>query len=356
MEQFKKYIYKVITSEGTGSGFAVKGCDFVITNYHVVEGSKQLAIEDQDRNRYLSYVIMVNPQLDLAFLRVEGLSVEESSITIDANLQITNTQRIFINGFPFGMPFTITEGIISSTNQPMNNRHYIQTDAAVNPGNSGGPMLNQAGVLVGVTTSKFNNADNVGFGIRFNEIIKEIEDFNFTDTLYRVKCNSCDTFIDSPTKFCPQCGNKIDISVFEEFESSPFETFVESAISEMGANPILCRAGRDSWEFHQGSALIRMFVYQNNYLIVTSPLVKLPKQNLLGLYEYLLSHPYTPYHFGVSDSIIYISYRVHMSDVFSQDADKIREHVRDIPKLADELDNMLVEEYGCEYSIDSKID
>ncbi|GIM50886.1 trypsin-like peptidase domain-containing protein [Capnocytophaga stomatis] len=355
MEQHKKYIYKVITSEGTGSGFAVKGYEFVITNYHVVEGSKQLAIEDQDRNRYLGNVIMVNPQLDLAFVSVEGLSLSDSSITIDDNLEITNTQKIFINGFPFGMPFTITEGIISSVNQPMNNRHYIQTDAAVNPGNSGGPMLNQAGVLVGVTTSKFNNADNVGFGIRFNEIIKEIDEFNFSDRIYRVKCNSCDHFIETPTKFCPHCGNKIDISVFEEFEKSPFETFIESAIEEMGANPVLCRAGRDTWEFHQGSALIRMFVYQRNYLIVTSPLVKLPKQNLKTLYQYLLSHPYTPYHFGVSDSIIYISYRVHMSDVFSDDAEKIKGYVRDIPQLADDLDNMLVEKYGCDFSIDAKL-
>lgn len=356
MEQHKKNIYKVITSSGTGSGFAVKGHNFVITNYHVVEGSKILAIEDQQKNRYLAYVIMVNPEADLAFLRIEGLDVSQSSITIDKDLQVANTQRVFINGYPFGMPFTITEGIISSANQPMGNRHYIQTDAAVNPGNSGGPMMNQSGVVVGVTTSKFDNADNVGFAIRFDELIKEIEDFNFSDTLYRVKCNSCDNFIENETKFCPHCGNTINTAVFEEFEQSHFANFIESAIEEMGANPVLCRAGRDNWEFHQGSALLRIFVYQRDYLIITSPLAKLPKQNLLPLYEFLLSHSYLPYSFGISDNTIYISYRVHLSDVFSDDSDKIKEYVRNIPTLADDLDNLLVEKYGCEFSIEAKLE
>ncbi|ATA74453.1 trypsin-like peptidase domain-containing protein [Capnocytophaga canis] len=355
MEQHKKYIFKIITSGGTGSGFAVKGYDFLITNYHVVEGAKTLAVEDQERNRYFARVVMANPELDLAFLHVEGISLADTSITINPDLQIHNTQKVFINGFPFGMPFTITEGIISSTNQPMNNRHYVQTDAAVNPGNSGGPMLNQDGMLVGVTTSKFTEADNVGFAIHFNEVIKELRDFTFSDNVFRVKCNSCDHFIETETKFCPQCGNKVNASVFEEFELSNFATFIESAIADMGANPILCRAGRDVWEFHQGSALIRMFIFRSNYLIVTSPLVKLPKQNLAPLYEYMLSHPYSPYHFGISENIIYLSYRVHLSDLFSEDSEKIKNHVRDIPKLADYLDNILVEQYHCEYSIDSKL-
>lgn len=356
MEQYKNNIYKVITSSGTGSGFAVKGYNFVITNYHVVEGTKKLAIEDQNKNRFLAYVVMVNPEADLAFLKIENLDVSSSNIVVDKDLQVTNTQKVFINGFPFGMPFTITEGIISSVNQPMGNRHYIQTDAAVNPGNSGGPMMNQSGVVVGVTTSKFDNADNVGFAIRFNELIKEIEDFHFTDNLYRVKCNSCDNFIETETKFCPHCGNTINTAVFEEFEPSHFAVFIESAMEEMGANPILCRAGRDVWEFHQGSALLRIFVYQRDYLIITSPLAKLPKQNLLPLYEFLLSHPYLPYSFGISDNTIYISYRVHLSDVFSDDSGKIKEYVQNIPALADDLDNLLVEKYGCEFSIEAKLD
>ncbi|GIZ15246.1 trypsin-like peptidase domain-containing protein [Capnocytophaga catalasegens] len=356
MEQYKENIYKVITSTGTGSGFCVKDYDFVITNYHVVEGTKILAIEDQNQNRYLAHVVMVNPEADLAFLSVEGLNTSTSNITLDKELQVSNTQKVFINGYPFGMPFTITEGIISSANQPMGNRHYIQTDAAVNPGNSGGPMINQSGVLVGVTTSKFDNADNVGFAIRFNELIKEIEDFNFTDNVYRVKCNSCDNFIETEVKFCPHCGSNINSSVFEEFEKSHFANFIESAMEEMGANPILCRAGRDNWEFHQGSALLRIFVYQRDYLIVTSPLAKLPKQNLLPLYEYLLSHPHLPYSFGISDNTIYLSYRVHLSDVFSDDSDKIKQYVRNMPALADDLDNLLVEKYGCEFSIEAKLD
>lgn len=222
MKHLENSIYKVITSGGTGTAFKTSGHDFVITNYHVVRGNKIVAIEDSKKDRHLAYVVMVNPEVDLAFLSVESLNEQDGLIKIEDQIDLMNAQKVYISGYPFGMPFTITEGIVSSPNQPMHGRNYIQTDAAVNPGNSGGPMLNKDGVLMGVTTSKFTNADNVGFGIKHDDVIKQINDYTFTDTTYRVKCNSCDSFIETQTEFCPSCGNSIDASVFEEFEKSYF--------------------------------------------------------------------------------------------------------------------------------------
>lgn len=356
MENYKNSIFKVITASGTGSGFAINGYPFLVTNYHVVEGSKKVAVEDTHKNRYYADVVMVNPEVDLAFLLPENLLVSHSEIRIDPKVELLNTQKVYINGYPFGMPYTITEGIISSVSQPMGNQKYLQTDAAVNLGNSGGPMLNQAGVLVGVTTSKFNNADNIGFGIKHTDLLKELEDFTFnSEKIYRVKCNSCDTYLEKQSKFCPNCGNSIPESVYEEFEKSHFATFIETALEEEGLNPVLCRAGRDFWEFHQGSALLRIFIYNKDYLIITSPLNKLPKTNLNDLFEFLVSKSiYEPCVFGVSDNTIYLSYRVHLSDIFSDDTENIKNYIKKIPQLADDLDNYFADAFGCEMSIDSK--
>lgn len=354
MDNTKNSIYKIITPAGNGSGFKIQGKDYIITNYHVVEGSKTVAIEDHNKNRYLGLVGMVNPNLDLAFIHADSLKDKTGSIIVQKDVPVKEQEKIYIKGFPFGMSFTVTEGIISSTNQPMQGRNYIQTDAAVNPGNSGGPMLNANGILLGVTTSKFTNADNVGFGIKQQDVYQQIQDYQFNDVKYRVRCHSCNTYIETETEFCPNCGNAIDSSVFEEFDPSAFADFVEEALQEIGENPVLCRADRDFWEFHRGSALVRVFIYNSNYLFATSALNNLPQNNLLELLELISSDAYAPYQLGVYDNKIYISYRTHLSDIYTDQKDDIKKQMMQLPIKADELDDFFREKFGCEMSIESK--
>ncbi|MGI9551458.1 MAG: S1C family serine protease, partial [Aurantibacter sp.] len=210
MENIQKSIFKIVTASGTGSGFTTSGNNLVITNYHVVAGNKVVAVEDHKKDRQVAKVVMVNPEVDLAFLHIDGFENAHNDLTLNADVAIDNTHKVYIHGYPFGMPYTITEGIVSSVSQPMGSRHFLQTDAAVNPGNSGGPMLNQAGNLVGVTTSKFTDADNVGFGIKHGDLIKELNDFSYSDHAYRLKCNSCDSYSDQESEFCANCGNAVD--------------------------------------------------------------------------------------------------------------------------------------------------
>jgi serine protease Do len=237
----------------------------------------------------------------------------------------------------------------------MGGKHFLQTDAAVNPGNSGGPMLSEDGDLLAVTTSKFSNADNVGFGIQLKDVLEQINSFKFEDTAYRVKCNSCGNFIETETEFCDKCGADIDKSVFEEFEKSYFAEFTEDALTELGIDPILCRAGRDFWEFHQGSAFVRIFVMNDNYLLATSPLNQLPKGNLDALFTYINSNKADPYILGVYKDKIFVSYRTHLSDIYSEKKDEIKNNLSRLALKADELDDFFVQEFGCEMSPEAKV-
>ena len=355
MENIQKSVFKIIAASGTGSGFIIKGYNHIVTNYHVVKGEKVVAIEDHKKDRHVAHVVMANPEVDLAFLSTDGISLAHDGISLQEDIIIANTQKVFINGYPFGMPYTITEGIISSVSQPLGNRSYIQTDAAVNPGNSGGPILNEAGMLVGVTTSKFTNADNVGFGIKHTDLIKEMKDFsNAQGITFRVKCNSCDTYIEEVTEFCANCGSSINPAAWDESEKGHFTNFVENALLELGIDPILGRAGRDFWEFHQGSALIRIFVFQKDYLVATSPLNNLPKQNLDELLTYLLGNMVEPYYLGIHENKIFVSYRAHISDIFTEHTETIKENLKQLALKADELDNFFADNYGCEMAMESK--
>lgn len=350
-------VYKVNHAGGSGSCFYLKSVNLFVTNFHVVEGYHNLAIQDNEKNFHLARVVLVSPSLDIALLAAEGDFSSLPSIELSNAEDAIIGQRINVAGYPFGMPFTVTEGTISSPKQLMDNNYYIQTDAAVNPGNSGGPMFNEKGEIVGITVSKFNNADNMGFGIPVGTLKKVLEDIADLDrSKFNVQCSSCDSLISDEEEYCSSCGEKLPENIFKERGLTDFAQFCEKAIEEMGINPIIARVGYERWKFHKGSSEIRMFIYDRSYLFCTSPINILPKKDLEPVLGYLLSPAIKPYQLGLDGNQIYISYRVHMSDVFSDYASEVQKNITNLAFKADELDNYLVDIYNCEFSEYAKKD
>jgi hypothetical protein len=347
-EQLKNAVYKINTASGSGTGFYLNAPNIFVTNYHVVEGNKNVAIENQTQDRFIAKVIYVNPDADIAFLKSEN-HTPDSTIPFDSVQEVRSRDKVFVLGFPFGMPYTITEGIVSNEKQLLDGKNFIQTDAAVNPGNSGGPVVNAEGVLVGVTTAKFTEADNVGFAIPAKIVREELDTLaQNTEGKFSMKCDSCKSLIFEKTDYCPNCGSTINEKIFDDKEISKLSVFVEEAIKNMGTNPILARSGTEYWEFHSGSALVRIFVYDKNYLYATSPMNNLPTGNLEALLRYQLSNPVPPYKLAVYNNQIYLSYRVRMSDVFSNRADEIKQNLSNLILKANEMDDYFVHEFGCE--------
>ena len=124
----------------------------------------------------------------------------------------------------------------------------------------------------------------------------------------------------------------------------------------MGVNPVLARDGYDSWLFHKGSSEIRIFVYDGNYLFSTSPINLLPKKEVENVLDYMLSEDFGPYNLGIEGRQIYIAYRIHLADITDESEDEIRKNIVGLALRADEMDNMLVERFGCEFSEYSKTD
>lgn len=165
-------VFKVTHAGGSGSCFYLKDRDLFVTNYHVVEGFHTVAVHDNDRNPYLARVVLVNPTLDIALLAVDHdfSALPELNLAAADSLAISN--KIRVAGYPYGMPFTVTEGTVSSPKQLMNGQYYIQTDAAVNPGNSGGALVNTRGELVGINTLiKSQTGSYIGYSFAIPEAI-----------------------------------------------------------------------------------------------------------------------------------------------------------------------------------------
>ena len=354
-EALKNAVYKVNTASGSGSSFYIKKANIIATNYHVVEGNKTVSIEDQQQERYAAQVIYVNPDADIAFIRPVNFT-SPADIPFGRVTDVQNQDKVWVLGFPFGMPYTITEGIVSNARQLVDGRSFIQTDAAVNPGNSGGPVVNDQGTLVGITTAKITQADNVGFVIPGRILQEELDSLaQNTTNRYSLKCNSCKSLIYEKTDYCPNCGANIDEKIFEDKPLSKLSEFVESAIRLMDFDPVLARGGQEFWEFHSGSALIRIFVYNSNYLYATSPMNNLPTGNLEALLRYLLSNPAVPYQLGIYDNQIFLSYRARITDVFSDQAEAVKQKLGHLLIKANEMDDHFVNEFGCEKSTFAKL-
>ena len=348
-------VYKVSQARGSGSCFYLKDYALFVTNSHVVEGFRDVAIEDNHRNRSAARVVLVNPSLDIAFLKGEG---DYSTLP---RLQLATApavigQKIRVAGYPFGMPFTVTEGTVSSPQQYMDGYYHIQTDAAVNPGNSGGPMFNDKDEVIAITTSKFTNADNMGFGIPVTYLTSLLDAVAELDLeKLNLQCSSCESIIAEGTDYCPSCGEKLPFHMFHPRALTDLADYCEKIITEVGVNPVLARTGYESWTFHCGLSEIRMFVYQQNYLFCTSPINILPRKDLAPLLNYLLTATHTsPYQIGLNGNQIFLSYRIHLTDLLADDSEEIRRNLIALPAEADRMAHYLTETYGCTLPESSK--
>src|SRR5258708_1087894 len=162
------FFYGRVPQHGQGSGFVLDKEGHILTNYHVVEGARQLEVTTSDKKKYPATVIGADPQNHLAVMKVSG-AVTPAVLGDSKGLVVG--QKVFAIGNPFGLSGTMTRGIISSIRSGRGERGYIdeaiQTDAAINPGNSGGPLLNSRGEVIGINSMIFTGGAEQSAGIGF---------------------------------------------------------------------------------------------------------------------------------------------------------------------------------------------
>lgn len=163
------FFYGPVPQQGQGSGFVIDGEGHILTNYHVVEGARQVEVTTSDKKRYKAQIIGTDPQHDLAVLQIPSHAVPQAVLADSKGLVVG--QKVFAIGNPFGLSGTMTRGIISSIRSVRGERGYIdeaiQTDAAINPGNSGGPLLNSRGEVIGINSMILTGGAEQSAGIGF---------------------------------------------------------------------------------------------------------------------------------------------------------------------------------------------
>jgi S1-C subfamily serine protease len=150
-----------------GSGFFVSSACLVITNEHVIKGAEVIVLKDTKKKLYTGTVVATDMARDLALLRTNA----KSCSPMDVDLAQPNVgDDVFAIGDPLGFEKTVTKGIVSSFRRTESGVRYVQIDASLNPGNSGGPLLSRTGKVIGVNTLGFKGAQGLNFAVSSLEI------------------------------------------------------------------------------------------------------------------------------------------------------------------------------------------
>ncbi|UCX06044.1 outer membrane-stress sensor serine endopeptidase DegS [Shewanella glacialimarina] len=160
--------------QGLGSGVIMSNQGYILTNYHVIKRADEIVIALQDGRRFTSEVVGSDPETDLAVLKIEGDNLPVVPINLTNPALVGDV--VLAIGNPYNLGQTITQGIISATGRSGLSSGYLdflQTDAAINAGNSGGALIDTTGELIGINTAAFKvGGDNGGNGISFAIPIK----------------------------------------------------------------------------------------------------------------------------------------------------------------------------------------
>ena len=155
-------VFVVTSGNSLGSGFAV-GENCIVTNAHVLDNPNNIVLTTYAGETHAAYLVGYDQDKDIAVLGVKDAKF--TPLTIADYKSLNTGDDVYAIGAPKSMAYTLTKGVISAKEREIGKYKYIQTDAAINEGNSGGPLLNDEGNVIGVNTLKMLDSEGIGLAI-----------------------------------------------------------------------------------------------------------------------------------------------------------------------------------------------
>jgi serine protease Do len=356
IDKYRDVIVQIATPYSTGTGFYLATAGLIVTNEHVVRGNREVIIDNVKLPRQLSDVLYTDPKYDLAFVRAPE-KAEMTNVALGLEQQVKEGDSVVAIGHPFGLKFTATQGIVSNLLHKENGVSYIQHDAALNPGNSGGPLVNEAGQIIGVNTFIVSQGESLGFSLPAPYLDETIRAFKAAGVKTGTRCANCSILVFEnmvEEGFCPNCGSKVQLpSEQEEYEPAGIAHTIEEILKKCGHDVRLSRRGPHHWEVRQGSARIFLSYYEPNGLISgDAVLCNLPDTGIKTVYEYLLRQNFEMENltFSVRGQEIVLSLIIFDRYLNEESGLKL---FRYLFEQADHYDNILVEQFGGKWKEDN---
>jgi putative serine protease PepD len=171
---------RTVQTQAAGTGMIVSADGKIVTNAHVVSGANTVTVTLADGSQHNATVVGANTTIDVALLKISGVSNLPTVTFADGKPQVGDTVIAIGNALALGEDPTVTVGIVSALDRSLDTGNgttmdgLVQTDAAINPGNSGGPLVDTSGRVVGMNTAVASDAQNIGFAVSASTIVQAI--------------------------------------------------------------------------------------------------------------------------------------------------------------------------------------
>ena len=356
IETYKSIVVQIATPHSLGTGFLLPDEEIIVTNEHVVRGSKEVVIDGNDFDQQLTEVLFLDEKLDVAFLR-KPKSINAHKVELGNSAQVKSGDSVIAVGHPFGLRYAATQGIVSNPKALQSDLIFIQHDAALNPGNSGGPLLNEMGQVVGVNTFGMKDGNSIGFSIPIELIHQAYNEFVDAGRLLASRCFSCSSIVHEKNiqgDYCPNCGYKIKLpSKIKAYEAYGMAKTIEAMIDACGYPVGITRRGQHNWEILQGSAKIKISYHEDSGIITGDAyLCKLPKKDTIRIYEYVLREnlKLDGLTFSAKGQDVILSLLIY-DKYFNLETGKV--FFNHLFQMADHYDNILIEKFGAMWGPDN---
>jgi len=352
VDHYKKVIIQIATPYSVGTGFYLTEYDIIVTNEHVVRDNRKVVIDGESFERQMVEVLYLDEVFDLAFLRAP-LNHQLPTINIREKSDLEVGEIVMSLGHPFGQSYQFKEGRVDAIEFEEEEVAYYEHSALLSPGNSGGPLFDEEGYLLGVNTFLINQGKEIGYSLPLDRLKESLEIYNTDETQYLIKCGECKKVIADPqnlNKRCTHCGSKVTyISQIPLYEPIGINKQLEDMLSELNHDAMLARRGPYNWEVEQGSALIHVAYHEKTGLITgDAHLCSIPDENVLPLYSYLLKANYEleGLSFTVRDNEVILSLLIFDQYLNKLTALRLFEHLF---KMADHYDDILVDDFNAKW-------
>ena len=298
----------------------------------------------------MSSVLLIDEYADLAFLSPpDNHNLPHLDLRLDN--PIPQGERVVAMGHPYGMKFSLTEGVISSLEQQERGLTFLMHDAALNPGNSGGPLFDVNGHVVGINSFVLKEGENIGFALPIAVLHEALDEFTRTKQGAGARCLSCRKFVyelqNDPT-YCDHCGAEVLFpSQIQAYRPVGVPKIVEDIITKLGYDVRLTREGRNHWNIHRGSALARLSYHKDTGLIDGDAyLCRLPEEGVKDVYTFLLQENFKSEGlvFSVKGQFILLSLMIYDRHLEEETGQIMMQRLFD---QADHYDDILVDRFGA---------
>ncbi len=203
---------------GAGSGVIISADGYIVTNNHVVDGADELLVTLNDNKEYSARIIGADATTDLALIKIDAKNLPAISIANSDDVRVG--EWVLAVGNPLGLNNTVTAGIVSAKARSMGQgvSSMIQTDAAINQGNSGGALVNASGQLIGINAMIYSQTgSNIGYGFAIpttimNKVVADLKQYgNVQRAMIGIKGSDVNAYVDSEK----EKGNEVDLGTME---------------------------------------------------------------------------------------------------------------------------------------------